>query len=112
MTIHYVSDVIVVGSGILGANAAFVLAQAGKSVIMLEAGLRIPRWKIVENYRNASNKQNFMTAYPNAPWAHSSYDDAYIENVGSYVLRPGMLKSSAERRGTGRRRAGAICRST
>ncbi len=92
MTTQFDADVIVVGSGALGANAAYVLAKAGKSVIMLEAGVRIPRWKIVENYRNSSKKQNYNSAYPNAPWAHSSYDSEYIENVGSYELRPGMLK--------------------
>jgi choline dehydrogenase-like flavoprotein len=86
------ADVIVVGSGALGANAAYELAKSGKSVTILEAGLRIPRWKIVENYRNSSKKQNYNAPYPNEPWAHTSYDEQYIENTGSFDFRPGMLK--------------------
>ncbi len=42
------ADVVIVGSGALGANAAYQLAKAGKSVIMLEAGPYVPRWKVVE----------------------------------------------------------------
>ncbi|WP_265909819.1 FAD-binding protein, partial [Erwinia billingiae] len=53
------ADVIVVGSGALGSNAATTLARAGKSVIILEAGEKIPRWKIVENFRNSSKKGNY-----------------------------------------------------
>ncbi|WEL62648.1 FAD-binding protein [Pseudomonas sp. CBSPGW29] len=62
------ADVIVVGSGALGSNAAFELAKLGKSVIILEAGEHIPRWKIVENFRNSSNKGNYNSPYPNEPW--------------------------------------------
>ena len=89
---EYDADVIVVGSGALGANAAYELARQGKSVIILEAGLRIPRWKIIENYRNSSKKQNYNAPYPNEPWAHTSYDEEYIDNTGSFDFRPGMLK--------------------
>ena len=86
------ADVIVVGSGALGSNAAFELAKHGKSVIILEAGEHIPRWKIVENFRNSSNKSNYNSPYPNEPWARNSYDEQYIENTGSFEFRPGMLK--------------------
>lgn len=86
------ADVIVVGSGALGSNAAFELAKQGKSVIILEAGESIPRWKIVENFRNSSNKSNYNSPYPNEPWARHSYDEQYIENTGSFEFRPGMLK--------------------
>jgi choline dehydrogenase-like flavoprotein len=92
METQFDADVIVVGSGALGANAAYELARQGKSVIILEAGVRIPRWKIVENYRNSSKKQNYNAPYPNEAWAHTSYDDEYIENTGSFEFRPGMLK--------------------
>ena len=92
MTNYYDADVIVIGSGALGSNAATALAQQGKSVIILEAGEKIPRWKIVENYRNSSKKGNYNSPYPNEPWAHHSYDEQYIENVGSFDFRPGMLK--------------------
>ncbi|MFI8415705.1 GMC family oxidoreductase [Serratia sp. NPDC078593] len=92
MTKQYDADVIVIGSGALGSNAAHTLAQKGRSVIILEAGERIPRWKIVENFRNSPKKGNYNSPYPNAPWAHHSYDEQYIENTGSFDFRPGMLK--------------------
>ncbi|MBC3229035.1 GMC family oxidoreductase [Serratia fonticola] len=92
MSKHYDADVIVIGSGALGSNAATLLARSGKAVIILEAGEKIPRWKIVENFRNSSKKSNYNSPYPNEPWAHHSYDEQYIENTGSFDFRPGMLK--------------------
>ncbi|NIF23747.1 MULTISPECIES: GMC family oxidoreductase [Pantoea] len=76
------ADVVIIGSGALGANAAYQLAKAGKSVIMLEAGPYIPRWKVVENYRNGASKRNWCTPYPNLPWAPNSYTDGYIDAKG------------------------------
>ena len=43
MSKHYDADVIVIGSGALGSNAATLLARSGKAVIILEAGEKIPR---------------------------------------------------------------------
>lgn len=79
---HYDADVVIIGSGALGANAAYQLAKAGKSVIMLEAGPYIPRWKVVDNYRNSASKRNWCAPYPNLPWAPNSYSDGYIEAQG------------------------------
>ena len=79
---HYDADVVIIGSGALGANAAYQLAKAGKSVIMLEAGPYIPRWKVVDNYRNSPSKRNWCAPYPNLPWAPNSYSDGYIETQG------------------------------
>lgn len=76
------ADVVIVGSGALGANAAYQLAKAGKSVIMLEAGPYIPRWKVVENYRNSASKRNWCAPYPNLPWAPNSYTEGYIDAKG------------------------------
>lgn len=92
MPVEFDADVIVVGSGALGSNAAYELAKQGKSVIILEAGERVPRWKIVENFRASSRKGNFNDPYPNEPWAPTSYTPGYIENTGSFDLFPGMLK--------------------
>ncbi|CAM3540188.1 MULTISPECIES: GMC family oxidoreductase [Halomonas] len=92
MATQFDADVIVIGSGALGNNAAFELAQQGKSVIILEAGEHVPRWKIVENFRTSSRKGNFNDPYPNAPWAPTSYQENYIENTGDFDLFPGMLK--------------------
>ncbi|MCA0423308.1 MAG: GMC family oxidoreductase [Proteobacteria bacterium] len=76
---NYDADVIIIGSGALGANAANQLAIAGKSVIMLEAGPVVPRWKALENYHNISAKRNWCAPYPNVPWAPSAYTDGYIQ---------------------------------
>jgi choline dehydrogenase-like flavoprotein len=53
------ADVVVVGSGVAGGLVAHQLALAGASVILLEAGPRIPRWQIVENFRNSPAKSDF-----------------------------------------------------
>ncbi|QHI95060.1 FAD-binding protein [Aristophania vespae] len=91
MTTQYDADVIIVGSGALGSNAAHALAEKGKSVILLETGNWIPRWKIVENFRSSPRKGNHDDPYPNTPWAPVSFDPNYIENTGSFQFLPGML---------------------
>lgn len=92
MSTQYDADVIVVGSGAIGSNAAHRLAAAGKSVIILEAGEWIPRWKVVENFRASPRKGNTNDPYPNQPWAMTSFDPNYIENTGSFKYMPFMLK--------------------
>lgn len=68
------ADVVVVGSGVAGAIVAHQLAMAGKSVILLEAGPRMPRWEIVERFRNQPDKMDFMAPYPSSAWApHPEY---------------------------------------
>ncbi|ATA21642.1 choline dehydrogenase-like flavoprotein [Gibbsiella quercinecans] len=79
---NFDADVIIIGSGALGANAAYQLAKAGKSVIMLEAGPYISRWKVVENYRNSASKRNWCAPYPNLPWAPNSYTEGYVDAAG------------------------------
>ncbi|MFC0401339.1 GMC family oxidoreductase [Paraburkholderia rhizosphaerae] len=63
------ADIVVVGSGVAGSLVAHQLALAGASVLMLEAGPRVPRWQIVENFRNSAAKADFATAYPSTPYA-------------------------------------------
>lgn len=75
----YDADVIIIGSGALGANAAYQLAKFGKSVIMLEAGPVVPRWKVVDNYHRSASKRNWCAPYPNVPWAPNSYTEGYIQ---------------------------------
>ena len=58
------ADVVIVGSGVAGALIAHQLAMAGASVLMLEAGPNVPRWRIVENYRNNPAKDDYMVPYP------------------------------------------------
>lgn len=91
MAIQYDADVIVVGSGAIGNNAAYALAKEGKSVLIIETGEWIPRWKIVENFRSSARKGNHDDPYPDEPWAPISFSPDYIENTGSFQLLPGML---------------------
>ncbi|MHB8284705.1 MAG: GMC family oxidoreductase [Caulobacteraceae bacterium] len=92
MATEYDADVIVVGSGAVGSNMAYQLAKQGKSVIILEAGSSVPRWKIVENFRTAGRSYDHNAAYPDNPWAPTSYSNGYIHNTGSFAMYPGMLK--------------------
>lgn len=93
---HYDADVVVIGSGVLGSLVAWQLALQGKSVIILEAGPRMERWQIVEQFRNNPDKGNFNRPYPEQPWAPKSYgglySDAYLENTGPFEFKPGMLR--------------------
>lgn len=91
MATEFDADVIVIGSGAIGSNAAHLLAQRGKSVIILETGEWIPRWKIVENFRSSPRKNNLNDPYPTFPWAMSSFDPDYIENTGNFHYVPYQL---------------------
>ncbi|MGI4858244.1 MAG: GMC family oxidoreductase [Janthinobacterium lividum] len=86
------ADVIVVGSGVAGAIVAHQLAAAGKSVIMLEAGPRMPRWEIVERFRNQPDKSDFIAPYPPSKWApHPVYDPP-----NDYLILKGEHKFNSE----------------
>jgi glucose dehydrogenase len=64
MTESLSADVVVVGAGLAGALIASQLSLAGASVLLLEAGPRIQRWRIVENFRNSPAKDDYMLPYP------------------------------------------------
>src|SRR5580692_6658161 len=67
------ADVIVVGSGAVGAMMADQLVGQGFSVLVLEAGLRIERAQAVENWRNMPFENrvgsDFQGLYPQSPYA-------------------------------------------
>jgi len=65
------ADIVVVGTGVVGCMIAEQALDAGLSVLMLEAGPRVTRWQIVENFRNLppSMKQQWNLPYPPKPWA-------------------------------------------
>lgn len=77
------ADVIVIGSGVTGALTAYELAKAGKSVIILEAGDRVERWKAVEKYRSLPDKSIANNSpYPNLDWAPNPIGGKYLEQKG------------------------------
>ena len=66
------ADVVVVGTGVVGCLIAEQALDAGLSVLMLEAGPRVERWRIVENYRNLPPSIRLFhwdAPYPPKPWA-------------------------------------------
>lgn len=63
------ADVVIVGTGVAGALIAHQLAEAGKSVIMLEAGPRLSRGEITNNFRNSAFKMDFQSPYPSTDYA-------------------------------------------
>lgn len=65
------STVVIVGTGVVGVVIAEQLLDAGISVLMLEAGPRVSRAEIVENYRNLpmAAKGNPIECYPSRKWA-------------------------------------------
>jgi len=89
------ADVVIVGSGVAGGLVAHQLALAGASVIILEAGPRIPRWQIVENFRNSPAKNDFATPYPSMPYApHPEYapENGYLIQKGDYPYNSQYLR--------------------
>lgn len=67
------ADVVIVGSGVVGAMIADRMVSEGRSVLILEAGLRINRAQAVENWRNMpfDNRlgSDFQGLYPQSPMA-------------------------------------------
>ncbi|WAH61778.1 hypothetical protein LZ023_40075 (plasmid) [Pseudomonas silvicola] len=64
------SPVVIVGTGVVGVVTEQLL-DAGIPVLMLEAGPRVSRAEIVENYRNLplAAKGNPIECYPSREWA-------------------------------------------
>ncbi|MFC0337596.1 Choline dehydrogenase [Kushneria avicenniae] len=65
------AEVVIVGTGVVGAVMAEQLLDAGISVLMLEAGPRVSRGEVVETFRNLplGIKGNASSSYPPRPWA-------------------------------------------
>ncbi|MBC2665438.1 GMC family oxidoreductase [Novosphingobium flavum] len=96
MSGDYDADVIVIGGGIVGAFVAERIALRGKSVMILEAGPRTSRWKMLQAFRTGANKNDFNAFYPELPHAPKSsggrYSDQYIENVGPMKWLPSYIR--------------------
>ena len=84
------ADVIIVGTGVVGVSIAETLLDAGLSVLMLEAGPRVSRAEVVENFRNLplALKGDPSSCYPPAAWAPhpmasiETKEDAYLQLSG------------------------------
>ncbi|MCB8875925.1 GMC family oxidoreductase [Acidisoma silvae] len=89
---EYDADVIVVGSGVMGGLTAYTLALQGKSVILLEAGPRVPRWKTVERFRNLVDVTDYNAPYPDLDYAPRQGSVDYIQHTGPVKFGAGFLK--------------------
>ena len=81
------ADVVVIGAGVAGGLVAHQLALAGKSVLILEAGPRLSRGEIVENFRNQPDKSDNMVPYPStayAPHPEANPDNHYLIQKGPH----------------------------
>lgn len=97
MTTAQSADVVVIGSGICGALAARRLALLGMSVLILEAGPRIDRARIVAAFRNSPRKSDWMSPYPPSAWApHPIYqpkDNGYLVQAGPYPYQAEYIRA-------------------
>lgn len=82
------AEVVVIGSGICGSLAAWKLATRGVPVLILEAGPRIDRGRIVAAFRNSPRKSDWMSPYPFSPWApqpqYEPKSNGYLVQAGPY----------------------------
>ena len=89
------AEVIIIGSGIAGAMAAYSLAKKGIKVIILEAGPRIDRAAVVHKFTQ-SYKFDFSSGYPNEDWAPRPDWDAtekpYFEHIGPVQAKMEYLR--------------------
>lgn len=89
------ADVVVIGSGVAGAMAAYRLAAGGAKVAILEAGPRIDRAEIVRGFTD-THKLDLSGGYPNGDWAPrpdwSTETDPYIDQIGPDITRIEYLK--------------------
>ncbi|MHC1479052.1 GMC family oxidoreductase [Frateuria aurantia] len=90
------ATVVIVGSGIAASQIAQKLSKAGIDTLMLEAGPRIERWRIVENYRNSPYKGDLQSPYPPSEYApHPQYSPEpsdYFQQFGPEPYKAGYLR--------------------
>src|SRR5258705_3763286 len=83
------ADVVIAGTGIVGCLIAEQMLDAGLSVLMLEAGPRIDRGRIIENYRNMPPAEKFTTPHgPFPPKPSDLHPMDYTGNPDKDYLSP------------------------
>lgn len=97
MTENISADVAIIGSGVAGAMIAWKLAALGvKNIVMLEAGPRVDRGKIVEAFK-ASPLIDFSSGYPNSAHAPrpdwNNRDKPYIDTVGPVPVKTEYIRA-------------------
>jgi fructose 5-dehydrogenase large subunit len=114
MTSETSAEVIIVGTGVVGAVIAEQLLDAGHSVLMIEAGPRVSREEIVESFRNVplGAKGDTSAPYPPRPWAPHPFaadkpEGEYLQLTGPDSYAQTYAVTRVGRRGTGRAHAGA-----
>lgn len=83
------TDVVIVGSGIVGALMATEISRKGYRVLLLDAGLRVERGQIVENSRNMPEENragiDYQSLYPQsslAPFPQYFPNNDYLQLSG------------------------------
>ena len=86
------ADFVVVGSGIVGSLVARKLAQAGASVLILEAGPRVTRGELVARFRNSPRRSDWQSPYPRPVGAAAPIylpkDNGYLERARGRIRTP------------------------
>lgn len=96
MSSHHSADVVIIGAGIAGSLAAYVLAEKGVSVLMLESGPPIARDHAVKLFRQSPYKGDFTEPFPDKPWAPQPKfmpeDNQYLVQKGPDPYRAQYLR--------------------
>ena len=96
------ADVVIVGSGVVGALIADQLAGEGRSVLVLEAGPRLDRAEVVENWRNFSFERragsDFQGAFRQSPLATAplywpANDYIHLTGPGGKGFKQGYIRA-------------------
>ncbi|WP_076593569.1 GMC family oxidoreductase [Herminiimonas arsenitoxidans] len=87
------ADFVIIGSGIIGSLMAQKFAQAGASVIILEAGPRVTRGELVARFRNSPRRSDWMSPYPSVP---SAPHPIYQPTKNNYFMQAGPYPYEAE----------------